>query len=438
MLQTSFLKMNIQFLILLFLITFSQCNIDKVFDNEHDMNKQTIPLGGNAWTTNRAAIKEEGLINWNSDLTICRTYFKVAQKGSLKVSVLMNPKGSKSKISVSVLGKSIEFVAEGDAEKEFFVGEWNLPQSGYISVDIKGMTKSNANFGTISSLVVSGTSVSSELTFVKNNEGNFFYWGRRGPSVHLRYSTDGLENIEWFYNEITIPKGNDVIGSYFMANGFGEGYFGMQVNSETERRVLFSVWSPFATDNPAIIPQDQKILLLKKGDGVYTGEFGNEGSGGQSYLKYDWKAGNTYQFLLQGKPTADNYTTYSAYFFAPEENQWRLIASFKRPKTSTYLKSLYSFLENFIPETGNQERMGNFDNQWVFTAKNGWTELNQVTFTADNTARKGYRVDYDGGIKDGQFYLRNCGFFNENTSLNQQFTRPLKGKTPSIDLSKLP
>lgn len=430
--------MNIQFLILLFLITFSQCNIDKVFDNEHDMNKQTIPLGGNAWTTNRAAIKEEGLINWNSDLTICRTYFKVAQKGSLKVSVLMNPKGSKSKISVSVLGKSIEFVAEGDAEKEFFVGEWNLPQSGYISVDIKGMTKSNANFGTISSLVVSGTSVTSELTFVKNNEGNFFYWGRRGPSVHLRYSTDGLENIEWFYNEITIPKGNDVIGSYFMANGFGEGYFGMQVNSETERRVLFSVWSPFATDNPATIPQDQKILLLKKGDGVYTGEFGNEGSGGQSYLKYDWKAGNTYQFLLQGKPTADNYTTYSAYFFAPEENQWRLIASFKRPKTSTYLKSLYSFLENFIPETGNQERMGNFDNQWVFTAKNGWTELNQVTFTADNTARKGYRVDYDGGIKDGQFYLRNCGFFNENTSLNLQFTRPLKGKTPSIDFSKLP
>ena len=30
-----------------------------------------------------------------------------------------------------------------------------------------------------------------------------------------------------------------------MANGFGEGYFGIQVNGPNERRVLFSVWSPF-------------------------------------------------------------------------------------------------------------------------------------------------------------------------------------------------
>lgn len=430
--------MKIQILILVFLTTFIQCKADKVLDNEHDTNKQTIPLGGNAWTTNGGEIKEQGLVNWNSDKTVCRTYFKVAQAGSLKVSVLMNPKGSKSKVSVSILGKSIDFVAEGNAEREFFVGEWNIPQAGYVSVEIKGVSKTNTSFGTISSLGVSGTSVTTELTYVKNNEGSYFYWGRRGPSVHLRYPTDGLENVEWFYNEVTIPKGNDVMGSYFMANGFGEGYFGMQVNSEAERRILFSVWSPFTTDNPAAIPQDQKILLLKKGDGVYTGEFGNEGSGGQSYLKYNWKAGNTYKFLLQGKPTADNYTTYTAYFFAPEENQWRLIASFKRPKTSTYLKSLYSFLENFIPETGNQERMGNFDNQWVYTAKTGWIELNQVVLTADNTARKGYRVDYDGGMKNGQFYLRNCGFFNDNTKLNQTFERPKKGKMPMIDFSKLP
>ena len=49
---------------------------------------------------------------------------------------------------------------------------------------------------------------------------------------------------------MTIPKNNDVVGSYFMANGFAEGYFGIQVNSETERRILFSVWSPYKTDDP--------------------------------------------------------------------------------------------------------------------------------------------------------------------------------------------
>lgn len=404
----------------------------------HDLNIQMIPIGGNSWTINGGEITDQGLVDWTNKQTICRTYFKLAQKGTLKLSLFLNTQGGKSKLNVSVLGKTFEVLAKGDSEKEYFVGEWNISQAGYIAVDIVGISKTIDIFGTISNLAVSGSAITSELSFVKNNQGDYFHWGRRGPSVHLRYATEGVEKIEWFYNEITVPKNNDVIGSYFMANGFGEGYFGMQVNSEDERRILFSVWSPFTTDNPKAIPEDQKILLLKKGTDVYTGEFGNEGSGGQSYLKYNWKADNTYKFLLQGKPTADNYTIYTAYFFAPEENQWRLIASFKRPKTSTYLKNLYSFLENFIPETGNQERMGYFDNQWVFNSKVGWTELNQVTLTADNTARKSYRLDYAGGERDGRFYLRNCGFFNDNTLLNQKFTRKLKAKPPIVDFSKLP
>ena len=65
-----------------------------------------------------------------------------------------------------------------------------------------------------------------------------------------------------------------------MAIGFGEGYFGMQVNSATERRILFSVWSPQSTDNPNEISGDNKVELLQKGDGVTINEFGGEGSGG--------------------------------------------------------------------------------------------------------------------------------------------------------------
>lgn len=99
--------MKIQFLILVLLTTFMQCKADKMLDSGHDTNKQTIPLGGNAWTTSGGEIKEQGLVNWNSDKTVCRTYFKAAQAGSLRVSVLMNPKGSKSKVSVSILGKAL-------------------------------------------------------------------------------------------------------------------------------------------------------------------------------------------------------------------------------------------------------------------------------------------------------------------------------------------
>jgi hypothetical protein len=245
-------------------------------------------------------------------------------------------------------------------------------------------------------------------------------------------------NAEWFYNEVTVPKGNDVLHSYFMADGFAEGYFGMQVNSATERHILFSVWSSFKTDNPAQIPDDQKIIILKKGTGVHTGEFGNEGSGGQSYLLYNWKPGNTYKFLLHARPDGNNRTVYTAWFFAPELNKWQLIASFSRPQTNTYLKHLHSFLENFEPEQGTITRKVLFTNEWVADGSGNWIELNKARFTVDNTGAKGYRMDYAGGLSGNAFYLKNCGFFNNYTAKNTMFERPMTGKIPNIDLSKLP
>jgi Domain of unknown function (DUF3472) len=47
--------------------------------------------------------------------------------------------------------------------------------------------------------------------------------------------------------------------------------FLFQVNSSTERRILFSVWSPCRTDDPKLIPTDEQIKLVKKGKNVYTG-----------------------------------------------------------------------------------------------------------------------------------------------------------------------
>jgi hypothetical protein len=218
-----------------------------------------------------------------------------------------------------------------------------------------------------------------------------------------------------------------------MANGFTDGYFGIQVNSPVERRILFSVWSPYKSDNPGEIPDDCKIILLKKGENVVAGEFGNEGSGGQSYRKYMWKADQTYLFLLKGEPSVNNSTDYTAYFYAPEKGKWELIASFRRPKTTSYLKNLYSFLENFIPETGFITRKGFYSNQWICDKNGTWFELSSAKFTADATARKESRLDYAGGVNKGSFVLKNCGFFDERTQINTQLVRSETGNRPSID-----
>lgn len=419
---------------LFFILFGAGCKSSAIPILTHDSDDQKIPLGGNAWVSNGAKITEKGLVNWTSSNQICKVYFRVNQAGKLKISIFSNTKNSK--IEVSISGK--KKIVETNENPETMVGEWEIKKQGYVEVQLRGIAKLGETFGEISALGISGSCVNSETAFVKNNEGNYFYWGRRGPSVHLNYNTEGLENIEWFYSEITVPEKNDIVGSYYMANGFKEGYFGMQVNSDTERRVLFSIWSPFTTDDPDKIPEDQKIILLKKGQNVHTGEFGNEGSGGQSYLKYNWKAENTYGFLIGAKPTKNGYTTYSAYFFTPEENKWQLIASFNRPKTNTYLKSLYSFLENFDTETGDIQRQANYGNQWAFDTKKGWIEVNKITFSADATAKIGYRKDYAGGQSGDTFFLKNCGFFDESSPIKTPFARPLKKTKPQIDFSQLP
>jgi len=282
--------------------------------------------------------------------------------------------------------------------------------------------------------VISGSATDGKVYFVKDD----FYFGRRGPSVHLRYEIPSeASDIVWFYNELTIPEGNDVVGSYYMANGFTDGYFGIQVNSPTERRILFSVWSPYKTDNPGEIPDEFKIILLDKGPDVVTREFGNEGSGGQSYRKYFWKTGTKYRFLLKGEPSENNSTDYSAYFFDPDLNRWDLIASFRRPKTNNYLKNLYSFLENFMPDTGPVTRKGYYSNQWICDVGSNCYELTNVRFTADATAKKESRLDYSGGVENGVFFLRNCGFFSNKTDMDTPFSRPRTDNPPQINFSEL-
>jgi hypothetical protein len=402
----------------------------------------TVPLGGNAWRNDKDTIggniSNNGIVNWSNQQASFTAYVRLGHPGKFKLFLEMAVPEGKSKISVTAFGSTKTISATGNLAKNQYAGEWQVPDTGYVAIKIKGLSKTGNLFANISSIKLNGTAIDSKTTYVKNNEGQFFYWGRRGPSVHLGYVVPDGVNAEWFYNEVTVPKGNDVMHSYFMADGFGEGYFGMQVNSPTVRHILFSVWSPFTTDDPKAIPPDQKINMIRKGENVHTGEFGDEGSGGQSYMNYNWKAGLTYKFLMHAKPDGNGRTEYTAYFYAPELNKWQLIATFSRPKTNTYLKHLHSFLENFEPEDGTQTREVHFNNQWICDSNGQWTELNKARFTGDNTAIKGYRMDYAGGLTGNTFFLKNCGFFSHYTPRNIFFERPLNGKKPDVDLSKLP
>lgn len=403
----------------------------------------SLPLAGNAFSAlhldQNQTISKNGIENWTNPKEYFTVYFRVSKPGTVRISIPERVPSTGTSVLEFGIGTTFKKIKFNETQKApIAIGEWKVIDTGYVALTIKGISKTKSSFPSLSSLTIGGSAIAGKTAFVPNNEGNFFHWGRRGPSVHLNYQVPEKINAEWYYNEITVPAGQDIVGSYYMADGFGEGYFGMQVNSEKERRILFSVWSPFVTDDPQSIPESHKIKLLKKGPDVKTGEFGNEGSGGQSYLKYNWIAGNSYKFLLRGTPQNDNTTTYTAYFFAPELDKWLLIASFNRPQTHTYLKRFHSFLENFIPEQGDISRKVLFNNQWYCDDKGNWVELNSAKFTTDNTGAKGYRMDYGGGLDQESFYLKNGGFFNNYTKPQRIFTRPVNNKKPNIDFNKLP
>lgn len=391
-----------------------------------------VGLSGNGYVTRQqggAQITENGVAQWTNPQSVVSVYFYLHQPTTADLSLLA--KGH-AEIKVSYGKKSFNVQLHSDDFTQVPVGSIDVRQAGYVRIDLQGVSKQGEHFGEIKQLIADR--VAGKSNYVKDFSD---YWGRRGPSVHLAYALPEGDT-EWFYNEVTVPKEGETMHSYYMAAGFGEGYFGMQYNSPTERRILFSVWSPFDTQNPKDIPDDQKIKMLRRGKEVHIGEFGNEGAGGQSYLKYPWKAGRTYKFLMQVRPDGKGNTVYTAYFYATEEKKWRLIASFLRPQTDTWYRHPHSFLENFNPEQGYLSRKVLFGNQWARSKEGQWTRLTDATFTHDATANAKVRLDYQGGkTRDNRFYLKMGGFFNESVPMGTKFHAEPAGHAPEIDWNAL-
>lgn len=402
-----------------------------------------VPLGGNAYLTSGAAgspdrVETAGIKPWQDEKSVFSIYFRTDRAAVLDLSLRLKVPEEESVIRAAAAGSVFEKKIAGAAVQDVSLGTVSVKAAGYVRVDLQGLRKKGEVFAEVGDLLVGSTAAGLTLDYVKDSAENRFYWGRRGPSVHLPYESPAGKTIEYFYSEVMVPEGQDPIGSYFMANGFGEGYFGMQVNGPDERRILFSVWSPFHTDNPKDIPEDQRVELLAKGKDVRSGEFGNEGSGGQSFYIYPWKGGSTYRFLNRARPDGQGSTIYTAWFFAPEVGKWQLIASFRRPKTDKHLSGLHSFLENFQDRNGYQSRMAQHGNQWARDTDGKWHELTKSRFTGDDIARRQYRLDYAGGTEGSGFFMRNGGFFAETVKLDSSFERKsTRAKRPVIDLDAL-
>lgn len=392
------------------------------------MSAIVLPLGGNSFVTRGSAIVTPGgWRKWRDAGDVFEAYVKCSA-GILDLSLSVRPrrKGCVIACSVSDYGApdaNERLVTIPAATGIVPLGGFETG-GGYVKIKLRGVSKSGASFPDCFSLLLSGSAAENARGYVKDGDTENYYWTRRGPSIHLSYPLPTETDCEWFYNELTVPSGLSPVGTYAMAIGFDCGYFGIQVNSPSERRILFSVWSPYSTDDPSEIPDELRVRLLGKGDGVVSNDFGGEGSGGQSYLRYQWQSGVPYRFALRSRPSGSDSGEYSAYFFFPERGEWGLIASFLRPRSSGSLLRLHSFLENFDDSNGYLRREALFRNQWARTRSGAFLPLSTARVTFDATAQAGNRLDCMAGTRGDSFFLSNGGFFNDTASPSAPLTCP--------------
>lgn len=398
-------------------------------------------------------IDANGLSGWNDSKEKLVWYGKINTPGKLNVSLSLRlPPNATSRLTMRVNGQTLKAKARGGENVETMTipfGTIEITTAGYRRFELEGTKRDYATFGDIDALILSGPAA-------QNAHFNLIGRQRGAPSVHLRYpvppassniSSNGNAGtgVIWFYNEVTAKT--DPTWSYYMACGWHRGYFGMQVNSPTERRIIFSVWDSGAeAKDRGKVDANNRVRLLAKGESVYAGDFGNEGTGGHSHLVYNWNTGQTYRFLVSAQPDG-TATIYSGYFFfpeptvaqqsnadknGPEKGKWGLIARFRAPKDGGYMKSLYSFDEDWNSPNGQRKRLAEFGPTWIKTADDKWTELTTAVFTHTGKAS---RTDYDAGSVGSHFYLSGGGFTDGHIKYRDQIQHPASGKPhPNIVL----
>jgi hypothetical protein len=249
-------------------------------------------------------------------------------------------------------------------------------------------------------------------------------------SVHLSFPA---EEATAFYHEITVDHSAD--GTYFMVCGWRHGYFGLQELASGKKVVLFSVWDPGSQDDPKTVAEEKRVQRLHKDDAVRVGRFGGEGTGGQSFFDYDWKAGETYRFLVTAKANRPR-TEYAGWFFVPETKTWKHLVTFSTLTEGSLLKGCYSFVEDFRRNriSTTKLRQAHFGNGWVRT-KAGWQGLSRAKFTADSNPVLNINATTDAG----QFVLATGGdVTNTGTPLGKSLERTLGvNDAPPRDVLKL-
>ena len=164
---------------------------------------------------------------------------------------------------------------------------------------------------------------------------------------HLWWNLEKQNEATCVYGEITVLASHPGIyycGANWHPGEAAGGYCGIQHNTPTERRTIFSIWDTSPALHPKITAADRQTVHNR---------FGGEGEGGHTHMIWDWKEGETFQFFIKKQPAQNpDETDACFYIYNPIPKKWLHVATITSPQggkksVGTIGGGLNSFLENF-------------------------------------------------------------------------------------------
>ncbi len=357
--------------------------------------------------------------------------FLVKSEQVVKYNFEMNVSSCQESIELQPKRFPFSFkVKKANEEQEYPCFRIVIPTTGYYRYELTA--KDNMEGFTLEQLCFQGIASSEYENAFDTHATDYL----SSPSVHLSFSSTEVtsKRYNWIYQEILVPEGCDPLHTYWMSLGFFRGYMGIQTNSKNERRVLFSVWDAIDRDKYPDAPKEMLVSLVDKAEYTKANDFGNEGTGGQSYVgagrNDTWKTGKPVRFLmncrLDGgiiyKNDSIRHLILSAWYDAGEG--WRYIASWRTPIMPggrDMFDGFYSFIENFGFRNGQIFRKGYYYNAFGREEDSGrWLHFNKVRFS-NTDGKEGQRIDFEQGVAKempDKFYMSSGGYGKTEKTAN--------------------
>lgn len=275
------------------------------------------------------------------------------------------------------------------------------------------------------------------------------YWApenmaaRQCTSVHLVYLPEISEHTA-AYTEAVVEK--SAPGTYFAIDNFSTGYIGVQEvingpDGKPARVAIFSVWdAKDSGDNPHAAPEEERALLVQRGDKVKTERFGGEGTGGKSMCLFDWKEGEVIRTLVVEKEDGADFRQIAGYIYDPSTSRWKLLSCWRVQALRRGLGGGCGFVEDFARNVDSKghERRATFGPAFRWDGSQ-WHQADTFFFSRDANPNK--EINCRLNPKRGYFSLATGGNIAEEPDFPAMSTKKLEqlpqAKAPGKDVMRL-